>query len=259
MDRKCIFITGAASGIGRETARLFAKNGWFVGLTDVNEEGLLSLQTEIGPGKCFRKTMDVTDLDSVCRTMEHFIEATGGRMDVLFNNAGIIKFGPFDQSDIAYLKRIVDINLTGVLNCTHCAVKYLKATPGARLINMASASVIYGMPDMAVYSATKHAVRALTEAWDIEFKIYGITVSDITAPYVRTPLLDVPEKVHSIDKFGVTSEPEDVAKTVWKAAHGKKLHWKVGASTPVMMTLFSLLPFLQRTIIKFIMIPPERR
>jgi len=185
-EKQCIFITGAASGIGLETARLFARKGWYVGIFDVNEAGLQSLQDEIGDDNCVSASMDVSHVDSVQRAVGAFVANTGGKMDVLFNNAGIIKFGRFETVSISDHHRIVDVNLKGMLNCTHCALHYLRYTPGARIINMASTSAIYGVPDLSVYSATKHAVCAMTEAWDIELEKYGITVSGNRPP--RSPL-----------------------------------------------------------------------
>ena len=98
--KKSIFITGAASGIGRETALLFGKKGWFVGIVDVNEEGLKTLQSEIGEANCFSKFMDVTDSESVQKALTAFTEKTGGQLDVIFNNAGIIEFGHFESVQI---------------------------------------------------------------------------------------------------------------------------------------------------------------
>jgi NAD(P)-dependent dehydrogenase (short-subunit alcohol dehydrogenase family) len=256
-NRKSIFVTGAASGIGLETARLFAGRGWYVGILDVDEDGLRSLGEEIGKDNCFPQVMDVSDVESVRSAVQAFAEKTGGRMHVLFNNAGIIKFGHFADVDIADCHRIVDINLKGILNCTHSALNYLKDTAGSRIINMASTSAIYGIPDLSVYSATKHAVCAMTEAWDIELDKYGITVSDVLAPFVNTPLLDVSEKVYCIEKMGVDIEPAKVAETVWKAAHGKKLHWKIGTPTYLLMALFWALPFARRYIVKSLTIPPD--
>ena len=254
---KSIIVTGAASGIGRETAKLFAGKGWLVGIFDVNESGLESLEREIGASNCVLQVMSVSDVESVRKAMDGFAERTGGTVDVLFNNAGILKFGHFENVDIAESNRIVGVNLKGVLNCAHCCLKYLKATPGSRILNMASTSAIYGIPDLSVYSATKHAVCAMTEAWDIEFQKYGITVCDILAPFVNTPLLDAPDKVYCVEKMGIDIEPTEVAETVWKAAHGNKLHWKIGTPTYLLMGLFWALPFTRRLIVKSLTIPPK--
>ena len=124
---------------------------------------------------------------------------------------------------------------------------------------MASVSAIYGIPDMAVYSSTKHGVCAITEALDIELEKYGITVCDILAPYVNTPLLDVPQNVYSLNKMGVNIEPTQVAETVWKAAHRKKLHWKIGGPTYALIALYWLMPLIRRSIAKFLTIPPNEK
>src|SRR4051794_38040098 len=93
--RQSIFITGAASGMGRETARLFHSKGWFVGGYDVNDEGLAALRAELGPEDCVVRKLDVTDRADYRAALAEFGEATGGRMDILYNNAGIGRGGPF--------------------------------------------------------------------------------------------------------------------------------------------------------------------
>ena len=258
-QKKSIFITGAASGIGRETALFFAKKGWFVGIYDVNEAGLKSLQTEIGDENCYLGVMDVLDLQRVEEEMIAFATKTDGKMEVLFNCAGILRMGFNETISIADQHLVVDINIKGILNCIHYALPILKATPGAHVINMASTSVVYGVPELAVYSATKHAICALTEALDIEFEKYDITISDIITPYVRTPMVtDAPVKAFSIEKLGINVEPIQVAETVWKAAHGRKLHWKIQFLTFVLLFTFWLLPFAKRFITKILTIPPGK-
>jgi short-subunit dehydrogenase len=181
---------------------------------------------------------------------ERFPEKTCGTMDALFNNAGLLKFGRYEDVDIAIHNKIVDVNVKGIMTCTHCAIPYLKSTPGSHLINMASTSAIYGIPELSVYAATKHAVCALTEAWDIELEQYGITVSDILAPFVKTPMLDSPDDVYSKKTFGIKLVPSDISEAVWKAVNGKKLHWWVGGTTYILFGLFQVMPFVRRFLIK---------
>jgi NAD(P)-dependent dehydrogenase (short-subunit alcohol dehydrogenase family) len=165
--RKTIFITGAASGIGRSTAVFFARKGWFVGAYDVDEQRLASLCEEIGEdNSCYRKT-DVSDLGGVREAVEHFSGFTGGEMDVLFNCAGILRMGPHAKLPIEEQYLIVDVNLKGILNCINASFELLKRTEGARIINMSSASSLYGTAELAVYSATKAAVSSLTESLNL--------------------------------------------------------------------------------------------
>ena len=254
MERKTIFITGAASGIGRETARYFARQGWFVGIVDVNEDGLRQLETEIGSAGCHVCVMDVTDPESVQSAVDSFAEKTGGRIHVLLNNAGILTFGFFEDVDLDRHLKTVDVNFKGCLICIYHALKYMKQTPGATVINMSSASSLYGIPDLAVYSATKHALSGLTEALDLELEKSGVSVCDIRPPYVNTPLLESNEAVFSIEKMEVKLEPEDIAEKIWQAAHKHKLHWNV-SSTGFLKFLMWLLPFARRPIVKALTLP----
>jgi NAD(P)-dependent dehydrogenase (short-subunit alcohol dehydrogenase family) len=249
-SRKSIFVTGAASGIGKQTALYFGKKGWFVGISDLNENGLASLAAEIGNHNLFVKKMDVTDFENVKKTVDAFLEQTGGCMEVLFNSAGILRMGPFEAISHRDQMLTVDVNFKGILNCVNASFTALRTTKGARIINMSSGSAAYGIPELAVYSATKHAVRGLTEALNIEFEGYDIFVCDIMPGYVATPMVtDADVKARSIEKLGVHITPEQVAETVWKAAHKKKIHWQLGGSLPVSLLLL-LFPFLKRPFIK---------
>jgi NAD(P)-dependent dehydrogenase (short-subunit alcohol dehydrogenase family) len=226
--RKTIFITGAASGMGRETARLFAKKGWFVGGYDVSKDGLKALQDELGKDNCLVRRLDVTDRADFRQALDEFAPAAGGRLDILFNNAGIGRGGPFDQQPFEDILAVVQVNLIGVLNGIYEAVPLLKATPGSMCFTTSSSSATFGMPGIAVYSATKHAVKGLTEALSIEFKAYGIKVADVLPGLIDTPILP-PEAVANAPKEGMFRliQPVEVAKVVWAAYGSEKLHWYV--------------------------------
>lgn len=249
--KKSILITGAASGIGRATALYFARRGWFTGLGDINEPALEDLYRDIGDGQACILVTDVTRPESVQSAVEAFGARTGGRMDVLFNCAGILRMGPHQTIPIEAQTRTVAVNLNGVLHGIQTSLPLLKQTPGSAVINMSSASAVYGGPELAVYSATKFAVRGLTEALDIEFEPLGIRVCDIMVPYVATPMImDATIRATSVRRLGVRLQPEKVAATVWRAAHGRKLHWKVGATIRVLMFGMWALPFARRFLVK---------
>lgn len=241
--RKAIFITGAAQGIGRATAERFARKGWFVGLYDVRGDAVRELAAELGADHAHAAAFDVTDGAAWQRTLAAFWKAAGGRLDVLLNNAGIAKSGPFQDIPLATHHAIVDVNLKGVINGAHCGFDYLHRTPGARLINLASASAIYGAADLASYSASKFAVRGLTEALDLEWRALGIRVCDLWPVFVQTPMADGLD-LASIRTLGVSLKPEDVANAVWRCANhrGHRVHWLVGAQTQGMYRAASFLP-----------------
>lgn len=226
--RKSIFITGAASGMGRETARLFAEEGWFVGGYDVNEAGLKALEGELGAGNCIVRKLDVTDRADYRDALAAFGEATGGQLDLLFNNAGIGRGGPFADQPFEDVIAVVQVNLMGVLIGIHEGIGLLKATPNSLCFTTSSSSATFGMAGIAVYSATKHAVKGLSEALSVEFKAYGVRVADVLPGLIDTPILP-PEAVANAPKEGLfrAIPPVEVAKVVWEAYHADTLHWYV--------------------------------
>lgn len=226
--RKSIFITGAASGMGLETARLFNSKGWFVGGYDVNAAGLKALEAELGADNCIVQTLDVTDKKAYEAAVAAFGQATGGKMDVLFNNAGIGRGGFFDEMPFEDVLAVVNVNFIGVLNGIYAAIGLLKATAGSLCFTTSSSSATYGMPGIAVYSATKHAVKGLTEALSIEFRRHGVRVADVLPGLIDTPILP-PEAIKNAPKEGMFRgiPPVEVAKVVWEAYSSDQLHWYV--------------------------------
>ena len=225
--RKSIFITGAASGMGRETARLFARQGWFVGAYDVNRTGLDTLQQEIGADHLFA-TLDVTDQAAFARMMTAFGAATGGTLDLMFNNAGIGVNGLFDELPWDEIMRVVQVNLFGVMIGIRAATPLLRATPGSLCLTTSSSSAIWGTAGIATYSATKHAVKGLTEALSIELRRYGVRAADLLPGLIDTPLL--PDQLRAMAPpkgMWRLVPPSEVAQTVWEAYHADKLHWYI--------------------------------
>lgn len=248
-----IFITGAASGIGRETARLFAQRGWRVGAADVDEGGLARLAGELGEDRCLPGRLDVRDLAAYRERIAAFGAWTGGRMDALFNCAGIMRMGPFDQVAAEEHVRTVEVNVIGVLHGIHAAFGLLKATPGSHIVSMGSASGFYGVPDLASYSASKFFVRGLTEALNLEFERHGITVTDLMPLYVDTPMVQTQAyRAGSLQTFGARLTPQQIAGIVWKAVHGRKVHWVPGGLLKVLSYLGNALPFLSKPTMKLV-------
>ena len=247
--RKAVFITGAASGIGLASARRFAAEGWFVGLSDIDATGLKAALVAIGPanGAIFR--LDVRDRAGWTAALADFAKLTDGRLDVLLNNAGVAKFGPFDSHDDAEVDLQLDINIKGVIAGARAALPWLKATPGARLINISSCAGLYGSPGLAVYSATKFAVRGLSEALDVEWKAHGVSVACVMPWFVETPILNAgpPGSNASMSDVlksgGLPVYPvEDAAEVIWRAVHGKDLHYFVGKRARQMRFASSHMP-----------------
>lgn len=234
--RPGIFITGAAAGIGRAVAERFAKAGWFVGLYDVDEAAVQALRQQLGPERCQAGRLDVSRAEDWAPQLQAFWDASGQRLDLLLNNAGVAVTSPFEDAELARHHRLIDINLKGVVNGCHTALPYLKRTPQARVVNLCSASALFGQPMLSTYSATKAAVRSLTEALDIEWQRHGIRVVDVLPLFVNTAMVrDDVSKMKTVQALGVRLSADDVARTVWRLSQGRPsrlpLHSPVGWQT----------------------------
>lgn len=238
-----IFITGAAQGIGRACAARFAALGCTVGLYDLDEATLAGTAAAIAAAHpsatIVWQRLDVTDSASIAAALDHFAGHSEGRLDVLINNAGVMSVGHFEQIDLAAHRRMIAVNAQGLLEVAYQAFGLLRTTPGARLINLSSASAIYGMPEMASYSATKHFVRGLTEALAIEWRRHDIGVCDVMPMFVATALLSNTATARSMGRLGVHLSADDVAAVVVEAAHARgraaRVHWPVGLQTKLAM------------------------
>lgn len=227
-DRKCILITGAASGIGLATARLFAEKGWFIGGYDINEEGLKELKKELGDENCITAILDVSNRENYTSVINEFSSISGGRLDLLFNNAGVGVPAMFDEQSFDDLMRPININLIGTINGIHLAVNLLKATNNSLCFTTASASATFGFPGLATYSATKHALRGLTESLSTEFERLGVRVADVLPGVTDTPILGEEGRAAAASEgmFRLIP-PSDIAQVVWAAYNDdtQRLHW----------------------------------
>lgn len=234
--QKSIFVTGAASGIGRATAQLFAERGWFVGLSDINQQGLEETAAMLPEGQRISVMLDTRDRAAWTRAIETFGMATGRRMHVLFNNAGVGKGGLLEDMPEADIDLVLDVNLKGVINGCTQALPLLRETPGARIVNVASVAGVMGAPRMAVYCASKFGVRGLTEALDVEYSRYGVRVVSLMPWFMDTPIIDgIPEPGSNRTARDALVENNTpiypvrmAAERAWDAAHGKDIHYMVG-------------------------------
>ncbi|OBA84897.1 short-chain dehydrogenase [Mycobacteriaceae bacterium 1482268.1] len=247
---RTVFITGAAAGIGRATALTFARRGYTVGGYDIDDAGLASLTDEIAEfgGRAVTGHLDVTDSDEMARRLGDFAEQTGGRLNVMINNAGILRTGRFEDIDLSAQLKEVDINVKGVVNGMYAAFPYLRATPRPVVVNLASASAIYGQAELATYSATKFFVRGLTEALDIEWDRYDIRVISMWPVYVQTAMTAT-IKTGTTESLGIRLTPQDVADAILAAVEPStwhrlvhQVHFPVGPQVKAAAVTSRLLP-----------------
>lgn len=244
--RPAIFVTGAATGIGRASAERFAQQGWFVGLYDIDAAGAASVAATLPPGLAIAGALNVSDPEAWRVALAQFWEKSGQRLDVLFNNAGVLTTGPFETIDLVKQQAMLNVNVLGMINGCHSAFDYLRRTPGARVINMASATAIYGQPDLVTYSATKFAVRGFTEGLELEWRRHGIRVSDVWPSFVRTNMSQAFAHIASAKSLGVRLTPADVAATVWACASSQsaipRTHWTVGLQAKLLAIATNIAP-----------------
>ena len=232
---KSIFITGAASGLGREVARYFANVGWFVGLADTNAAGLAETAGLLPPNMSSVHRLDVTDRNQWKRAVADFASHTGGRMTVLFNNAGIGSGGPIQDMTDESIDRMIAVNLTGVISGTRACFDLLKNTPDSCVLYTSSAAGIYGAANLSVYSATKFAVRGLAEAHDIEWQPFGIKSRSLMPGFIDTNIITNVVEAGSnmtgkekLQAAGLEVSPVSIiGPAAWNAIHGTAVHTTV--------------------------------
>ncbi|QTD54512.1 SDR family oxidoreductase [Parasphingorhabdus cellanae] len=232
--QKSIFITGGASGLGREVARYFAGKGWFIGIADINDAGMAETAKLLPEGQSSIHRLDVTDRANWKSAVSEFGDITGGTMNVLFNNAGIGEGGPIQEMTDEDIDLMIAINFTGCISGTRACFEMLKNTPDSCVLYTASAAGIYGVADLSVYSATKFAVRGLAESHDLEFNKYGIKSRSLMPGFVDTNIIsDVVEGTNQtgkerLEESGVLVSPVSIiGPAAWEAVHGKKIHTPV--------------------------------
>jgi NAD(P)-dependent dehydrogenase (short-subunit alcohol dehydrogenase family) len=267
---KSIFITGAGSGIGREGAKLFHAKGWRVGAVDRNDDGLADLCGQLGPERLWTRVVNVTDKTALDGALADFCAGNaGGGLDMMWNNAGIGESGWFEDVPYEAAMRVVDVNFKAVLTGAYGSLPYLKKAPGSLMFSTSSSSGTYGMPRIAVYSATKHGVKGLTEALSVEWQRHGVRVADVLPGLIDTAILttttnhsdDAAASTMSAEEFHATAPKKgmlrlmpasSVAEAAWQAyQHPKRLHWYVPDSIRWIDRLKGLSPeFVRGRILK---------
>jgi NADP-dependent 3-hydroxy acid dehydrogenase YdfG len=181
IEGKIVVITGASSGLGEAAARLLSSQGATVvlGARRVNRIASLAKELNDAGGKALAIETDVTDFGQVKRLVDTAVE-TYGRIDVMLNNAGLMPHSPLERLKIDDWNRTIDVNIKGVLYGIAAALPHMKQQKAGQIINVSSVAGHKVNPGGAVYSATKHAVRALSEGLRQEVKPYNIRTTVIS-------------------------------------------------------------------------------
>ena len=245
---KVAIVTGAASGIGKATALTFGREGAKVMCADINADGAgaVARMIEDTGGEAASIRTDVISEDDV----KEMISATvtrWGRLDVLYNNAGIGTGNPVTQVTIEEWDRIIDINLRGVFLGTKHAILEMIKTGGGAIVNTASDAGLMGTPMLSAYCASKGGVVMFTKATAVEWARMGIRVNCVCPGVIRTPILDpmlamakaagmseeaVWARMGKTHPIGRVGQPEEVAEAVaWLASD--RASFVTGVALPV--------------------------
>jgi NADP-dependent 3-hydroxy acid dehydrogenase YdfG len=186
---KIVVITGASSGLGEATARLLSAQGAPVVLGARRADRLQSLASELTGrgGKALAVTTDVSRRDQVKKLVDAAVQ-TFGRIDAMINNAGLMPQAPLERLKIDEWDRMIDMNIKGVLYGIAAALPHMQRQKAGHFINVSSVAGHKVGPGFAVYAATKHAVRALSEGLRQEVKPYNIRTTVISPGAVATEL-----------------------------------------------------------------------
>ena len=185
---KSVIVTGAASGIGLALSRALARRGAKVWLSDINEAAVREAASRIG-GDARAATLDVTDADAF-KALVAEVVAEHGHLDVLFNNAGIGVAGAAEELDFSHFDRAVEVNVRGVTNGFVAAYAGMVRRGEGIIVNTASTGGLIGVPGLAPYCLSKHAVVGLTKSVRVEAAEYGVRVCALCPATIETPILD---------------------------------------------------------------------
>jgi len=245
-----IFITGASSGFGEATARLFAKRGWSLILLARRKERLLALKEELSNQvEVIVLSCDVREEQSVNNAISMLDDSVLDNIGLLVNNAGLaVGKGPIDEGITEDWERMIDTNIKGLLYVTKALVPSFKRNKKGHIINIASIAGKEVYPGGNVYCATKHAVDALSRAMRIDLVSHGIKVSNLAPGAAETEFSIVRFKgdTKTADQVYDGYDPliaDDIAETVWflasRPAHVNINDITIMATAQASATVFS--------------------
>jgi NADP-dependent 3-hydroxy acid dehydrogenase YdfG len=212
---KKVFITGAASGIGRSTAIAMAKAGGRLFLTDINQEGInqtCSVIKNAGGEVCLARAFNVSDYQAMAAFAKEVHEGYGP-LDILVNVAGIALFSQVEDMKHGDWEKVINVNLWGVIHGIECFVpEMIRADRGGHIVSVASTAGIIGLPWHAVYAGTKHAVVGISEVLRYDLRKHHIDVSVVCPGAVKTGM------VHSADIHANSGSTDKLRKYFLKLA-----------------------------------------
>ena len=214
---KVAIITGGAKGIGKVTVEKFLSLGAKVAIWDIDEKAANDYleKAEFSKDQLKFYKVDTCSLESVQNAAER-VNADFGGIDILINNAGITRDSSFKKMSSEQWQQVIDVNLTGVFNCTKAVIPYMESRGDGRIMNAASVVAHYGNFGQTNYVATKAGVIGMSKVWAREFGRKGITVNAVAPGFINTEMIQtVPKEIidNLISKTPLArlGESEDIA------------------------------------------------
>jgi len=218
-------ITGAGSGIGRATAKLLAREGAIVHVADLAGAEACAAEIVSEGGRATAYAVDVTDAEAV-RAMADAVFAADGRADILHNNAGIGHAGPTETVALEMWRRVLEVNVMGVVHGVDAFGARMLTQGGGHIINTASMAGLVPAPGMLPYATSKHAIVGLSESLNAEWGPQGVNVTALCPGFINTPITrnsaltggaeeNRERIVKFYERFGASAD--DVAKAVLRA------------------------------------------
>ncbi|PHS24825.1 MAG: NAD(P)-dependent oxidoreductase [Methylophaga sp.] len=240
---KTIMITGATSGFGAATARLFAKNGWRLIVTGRRQQRLEALQTELGGANVHCCCFDISDRQAVEHAFQSLPDSFS-KIDVLLNNAGLaLGLEPADKTNLDDWDKMVDTNIKGLMYCTRTVLPMMKQRGQGYIINIGSVAGNWPYPGGNVYCATKAFVRQFSLAIRADLLGFGIRVTNIEPGNAETEFSDVrfnqdKQRADKVYQNTAALTAQDIANTVY---------WLVNTPSHVNVTTMEIMPTEQAT------------
>ena len=217
LSNKVAIITGAARGIGKATALRFAQEGAAIAILDINEAlGTATAQELVDAGyKAKFYVVNATDFDAV-EKVAALVNEDFGQIDILVNNAGITADASLKKMTPEKFQKVIDVNLTGVFNCTKAVSNYMLERKYGRILNASSVVGWQGNFGQTNYVATKAGVIGMTKVWARELGRKGITVNAVAPGFINTEMIqtvpkDYIDKLKAATPVGRLGETEDIA------------------------------------------------
>ena len=244
---KVAIVTGASSGIGKETARLLWKNGAKVVLTARKIKKLELLSQEL-PGS-IPISADITQKDEIKNLMQKTVEQFG-RIDILINNAGILLHKSIEESTEEEIRKVMEVNFFGAVRCIHDILPIMKKQKSGSILNVASIAGKIGLPNLGYYGSSKFALLGYSQALRQELKQYNIFVSVLCPGIVYTPMnQELLENARKEGRKIRALTPEEVAVTILLAVKKKKPEVIIPKFTRAFFWAHHFFPSLMETIV----------